>query len=273
MSAMDHAAAHERIEDLVLEPTRLAALPESVEPADIALRDHLAGCTACRTDLEGWQQLQRSLSAALPASAEAATIAVDPIDLPPSLRATVAGTARASDVASTAASMVSPGRPRLLVAWLGAAAAMVALVAAGLFAFDQVNHRVDAESDARALASALAAVDRVLAAPEHRVAQLRDSAGLASGSISWSGSDLVVLTTALAEPPADRQYLCWLMEPEGGAVIGRMYFAGRTAYWIGSLDEWATFRIGPDTRFLVTLQERTAEDIVGQVVLSADLGG
>ena len=32
-----------------------------------------------------------------------------------------------------------------------------------------------------------------------------------------------------------------------------MDFAGQTAYWVASVDEWATWEIGPTTRFVVTL--------------------
>ena len=273
MSAMDHAAAHERIEDLILEPTRLGSLAESSDPADVALREHLAGCPVCRADLAGLERLQHRLAAALPGSAEAATSAVEPIELPPSLRAAVLTAAREADRSPAPTSIVRARRPRrVLAGWLGLAAAIALVVGAGVLTFDQVNQRWAAEAEARALASTLAAVDRVLGAPEHWVVALQDPAGVASGSISWSSNDLVVLTTALAPPPADQEYQCWLQEPDSGAVIGKMYFAGRTAYWVGSLDEWATFRIGPDTRFVVTLSPIGDHRKPGPEVLSANLG-
>jgi hypothetical protein len=82
-----------------------------------------------------------------------------------------------------------------------------------------------------------------------------------------------VLTTALEIPPAGRRYACWLLEGDSGAsMIGTMYFAGRTAYWVGSLDEWASFRIGPNTRFAVTLPEPGTTRFSGPIYLSADLG-
>ena len=37
-------------------------------------------------------------------------------------------------------------------------------------------------------------------------------------------------------------------------MVGQMQFAGGTAYWVGSLDEWATWEIGPETQFVVTLE-------------------
>jgi anti-sigma factor RsiW len=273
MSAMDHAAAHERIEDLVLEPTRLAALAESSDPSDAALREHLAGCSVCRADLAGWQRVQHRLAAALPGSVDAARAAVEPIELPPSLRAAVITAARETERSPAPTSIVRAQRPRrAILGWLGLAAAFVVVAAAGLFTFNQVSQRSAAEAEAKDLTSALGAVDRVLAAPVHWVVQLRDPAGVASGSVSWSSNDLVVLTTALQPAPAGQQYTCWLREPGSGAVIGKMYFAGRTAYWIGSLDEWATFRIGPETRFVVTISPIDGGRPSDPEVLSANLG-
>src|SRR5262249_48241047 len=92
MNPMDHAAAHDRIEDLLLEPARLADLSTSPDPADVGLREHIAGCPACRADLESWRDLQQSIADALPTGASpsgeaAARASVLPVEPPPSLRA------------------------------------------------------------------------------------------------------------------------------------------------------------------------------------------
>ncbi len=275
MSTMDHGAAHERIEDLVLEPVRLAALAASTDPADVALREHISSCPTCRADLAGWERLQHRLSVSLPGTVEAARAVVEPVELPPSLRAAVITAARDADRAPAPTSIVearSRRARRPALAWLGVAAAVVVLAGGGLLAVNQVAQLSAAQAEARALSATIAALDRVLTAADHRVVPLLNPSGVASGSISWSSQDLVVLTTALEPPPADQEYLCWLREPDSGAVIGKMYFTGRTAYWIGSLDEWATFRIGPDTRFSVALSPIDRTRPSGPEVLSADLG-
>jgi hypothetical protein len=277
MSTMDHAAAHERIEDLLLEPARLAALEGSQDARDVALREHVAGCATCRGDLEAWAQLQHRLAVALPGSVEDARAAVEPIEVPPSLRAGVIAAVREADRSSAPTSMVraaSPSRRRHAVArWLPIAAAFIVLVGAVTITVDQVGQRAAADAQATALSNAIAAVNRVLVAPEHWVVGLKDPAGAPGGSISWSSQDLVVLTTALEPPAAGQHYACWLLEGDSNAsMIGMMYFAGRTAYWVGSLDEWATFRIGPATRFAVTLPQPGASGFSGPIYLSADLG-
>jgi hypothetical protein len=272
MTHMDHPAAHDRIEDLLLEPTRLAGLDTSTAPEDVALRDHVAGCAACRADLESWRSIQQSVSEAMPASEAAARTAVQPIELAPSLRAATIDAIRRTQPRSVV-TVLRPVRERpRLVAWLSLAASIVVLAGAGLVTVDQVNQRAAAQADAGALTSALTAVNRVLAAPDHRAVALKTSAGAAAGSISWSSHDLVVLTTALTPPASGQLYRCWLEDGGNSVPIGWMDFAGPTAYWIGSLDEWATFQIGPSTKFVVTLEPAGSTTRTGADVLSADLG-
>lgn len=273
MTFMDHAAAHERIEDLLLEPARLGALAASTDQSDVALRHHVAGCATCRADLESWQELQHRLAVALPGSAEAAAAAVEPIEVPPSLRAGVISAVRDADRAPAPTSIVRVGRPRRAVAgWLAIAASIVVLAGSVGITIDQIGQRATAEAQAAGLSNAIAAVDRVLIAPEHWIVGLKDSTGAAGGSISWSSQDLVVLTTALEPPPDGQRYACWLVDDSSAAKIGTMYFAGRTAYWVGSLDEWATFKIRPNTRFVVTLPQPGDTRLSGPIYLSADLG-
>ena len=279
MSAMDHAAAHERIEDLVLEPARLAALRDSDAPEDVALREHLDGCPTCRADLETWARLQAALGDALPGNAAAASSAVEPVELPASLRARVIAAVRSAEAPIAPVAMADPRRrsrwwaqPRLV--GVGMAAALVVLaVGAGLLV-DQSGKLATAQSEAQGLAEAMAAVDRVLIEPQHRVVALSTPAGTSAGSISWTRHDLVVLTTALAAPKPGEVYRCWLNNDGEGWAVGRMDFASGTAYWVGTLDEWASFEIGPTTMFRVSLEPPGADPKTrsGPVVLEAALG-
>jgi hypothetical protein len=284
MTAMDHGAAHERIEDLLLDPKGLAALEASSAEDDVALREHLAGCPTCRADLETWARIHSALADALPGTAAAATVAVEPVEPPPSLRARVLSAVRAE--APTQAASLAPipmagarrrrwawsGQPR--PAWIGLAAALVVLgVGAGLLV-DQAARLATARDDTQSLAQAMAAVDRVLAEPQHRVAALTTQAGAAGGTVSWTRHDLVVLTTALPDPKPGEVYRCWLSNDGQGWAIGKMDFAASTAYWVGSLDGWASFEIGPTTLFRVSLEPPGADpkSRSGPIVLEAALG-
>ena len=281
MTAMDHGSAHERIEDLLLEPARLAALESSPARDDIALREHLAGCPACRADLESWAGLQAAVADALQSSPADANAAVQPLEPPPSLRTRVLTAMRSAsaDAALAPVPMASEGRrwaafraPR--TAWLGLAAALVLIVVGAGVLVDQAVRLTDVQGEARGLAGAMAAVDRVLSEPQHRVVALTTPAGAAGGSISWTRHDLVVLSTALTEPRAGEIYRCWLSNDGQGWAIGKMYFAGSTAFWVGSVDEWASFEIGPTTMFRVSLEPPGANPTTrsGPIVLEAALG-
>ena len=271
---MDHAAAHERIEDLLLEPSRLAVLETSTVPDDVALRDHLAGCATCAADLESWRRLQLAVDGALPTgmSSEAMAAAVEPIEVPPSLLAAVLGSVAGAprERIPAARSERSPRRSRL-GPLIGFAASIALLAGAGVITVDQANQRAAAEASARELAVALAAVDRMLGT-DHKIVQLRDTAGRAAGTISWSRHDWVVLTDALPAPPSGSTYRCWLVE--GGSqsmAVGQMEFSGGMAYWATSVDRWQTWEINQNTEFIVTLESGAPSAPSGTIVLSARL--
>lgn len=282
---MDHAAAHERIEDLLLEPMRLAGLDRSTNREDVALREHLATCPGCRADLESWRRLGRAIEQALPPDIATATEAVEPIDAPPSLRARVIGAVHdaAQEGAAQDGGIGAPvsldarragstqRRTQRLAPWLGLAASLIVIIGASWITLDQANLRARADSEAMALSSVVAAVDRVLAT-DHKIVELRQTDGVSAGSISWSRHDWVVLTTALAEPASEQRYKCWLEEADRSVMVGQMQFAGNTAYWVGSLDELATWDIGPETQFVVTLEAADAQVRAGTPILVSDLG-
>jgi hypothetical protein len=285
MTAMDHGSAHERIEDLVLEPARLAGLDASNDPADLALREHLAGCPACRADLDGWARLQAAVSDALPAQAAEAAAAVEPMELPPSLRTRVIAAVRPVEAPMAPVSPVSPvsrmdaaatGLAAMLAlprrAWLATAlVAVVMLVGAGVI-IDQAAQISTEQAHAESLGEAVAAVDRVLAEPRHRVVALTTPDGAAAGSISWSRHDWVVLTSALSEPRADQRYKCWLENGSRSVPVGVMEFADGTAYWVATVDDWKTWEIEPTTQFVVSLEPADAQARTGGIVLAAQLG-
>ena len=284
MTAMDHGAAHERIEELLLDPKRLAALEGSSSADDVALREHLAGCPACRADLETWARIHSTLADALPGNVAEATAAVEPLEPPPSLRARVLSAVRAEAPTQSASLAPIPmgevrtrrwalsGGPR--TGWIGLAAALVVLVVGAGLLVDQASRLATARDETQSLAGAMAAVDRVLAEPQHRVAVLKTRDGAEAGTVSWTRHDLVVLTTVLPAPKPGEVYRCWLNNDGQGWAIGKMDFAANTAYWVGSLDEWASFEIGPATLFRVSLEAPGADPKTrsGPIVLEAALG-
>ena len=266
---MDHAAAHERIEDLLLEPARLAALEASTAPggrrAARAPR-RLPGlprgprrlAAVCR-----WPSRTRcrAIAGARPRRRLSSRWSCRPRSVPASWPR---GRRRSRGERPPCADRDAPVAARSPRRRLGAVGrpggvAHRARRRRRSSRVDQVGQRAAAEAEARSPREALAAVDRVLAT-DHKVVELRTSAGgRAAGSISWSRHDWVVLTER-ARPsrrPTTR-YLCWL-ETDGRSVpSGTWSSRAATAYWVASLDEWQTWEIGPTTRFVVSLEAGSA---------------
>jgi hypothetical protein len=279
---MDHAEAHERIADLALEPSDLEAMLASEAPDDRALAEHVAGCATCRGELEAWQGVHRTLAGALHNVEPGARLDVEPIEPDDELRARILGLARPAlggperqpqrQPEGLARMSVAISRARNWSPFLGLAAALVVAIA-GTFLLagpgQSLLHTVD---EARALSGVVASVNRILAEPDHEVAILKTTSGQTGGSVAWSSRDLVVLTAALSSPGQGQTYRCWLVKPDGETLIGKMDFAGTTAYWVGSLDDWASISLDPGAHFIVSLEPTDGPSTrTGSIVLEAEL--
>ncbi|MES2211058.1 MAG: anti-sigma factor [Chloroflexota bacterium] len=130
------------------------------------------------------------------------------------------------------------GGPRRRLLPLVAVLGIVAIT--GGLVINQSTRLDEARRETAALEAVAATVDRVLQDPDHRVVDLRAADGTPAGSISWSSRDFVVLTGALPPPPAGSIYACWIERDGVRSPVGQMWFAGGTAFWTGSLQDWAT---------------------------------
>jgi Anti-sigma-K factor rskA len=277
MSTMDHAEAHERIADLALEPSRLAELKASVSVQDRALREHIADCPRCQAQVADWQLLQSTVATVLRGTSRDTAEAIVP---PPALRRRVLAAAHAEPrepaVARTEIG-VARSRLRRSGAIMLALAAALAIVAAGLGVWvvnDQSRINAAAD-DQRALAGLAAAMNQVMTAPDSHMVSLKTADGAVGGSIAWSRHDLVVTASNLSAPAAGQIYRCWLVYEGKQSPIGEMRFAGKTAFWIGWTQDWASVDLEPDAQFLVTLEANQSPGSApsGPVLLQATLGG
>jgi hypothetical protein len=150
-------------------------------------------------------------------------------------------------------------------------AVLAVVVAAGGLLLNQSRQLDRATADAAALAAVTATLDRVILDPDHRAIELRAADGSAGGSVVWSSHDLVVLTTALSAPSDDVVYRCWIERDGRRSPIGRMFFAGGTGYWTGSLDAWATTSLSAGSTFGISL-EPVSGSRNSPAVLEAQLG-
>lgn len=284
-----------------------AASPEAGQQPEDPLTAHLRACAPCRRDLAAWLQTHRAVVDALGAAGDEIRLAelIDeaPIVAPESLRAAVqriplgnatsepvrvgepAGEPAGELVAQLVGQVAGEPAPASLgrrpngrlgglsggrLAQLVAVLATVVLVS-GLLV-DRVVTIDHARTQTAELEAMTATLDRVIRDPAHRVVDLRGADGAAGGSVSWTSRDLVVLTTALAEPPGALTYRCWIEAGGRRSPIGVMFFVGGTGYWTGSADAWAATSFGYGATFGISL-EPAAGGTGGAAVLSADLGG
>jgi len=273
---MDHAEAHERIADLALEPSALEAMLAAGSPEDRALAEHIAGCETCKAEFDAWQAVHRTMAEALHTERPGARVDVDPILPHDSLRASILAAARAERIARPLVPAdISPVAIASARSWsplLGLAAALVVAVAGTFLLAGPGASLLRTVDEARALSGVVASVNRILAEPKHEVAVLKTTSGQAGGSVAWASQDLVVLTSALTSPGPGQTYRCWLASGGTETAIGRMDFAGTTAYWVGSLDDWASISLDPGTRFIVSLEPTDGSATrSGAIVLEADL--
>jgi hypothetical protein len=268
---MDHRDALDLIADLALEPARLAGLSTDQAPEAARLREHLAACDACSAELATWELLadavrdglaDRRLEREAPEAAPAAAREPSPIVRERTLEAVSAvATGRSPNPAG------SPGRrPFARVGWLVAAAAVVIAVASSALAVRQSDELDGLRSQVSGLRDVAGAVDRILANPGHAVATLRSADGTAAGTIAWSSTEIVVVTTGLVPPPADEHYRCWVENAGQRTPIGRMQFAGATGYWAGELGSYGAI-VTADSRFGVSVEPPPGNEGGGTVLL------
>jgi len=164
------------------------------------------------------------------------------------------------------------GTTRLAARLLPLVAVLAVVLASGGLLANQSRQLDRARADAVALGAVTSTLDRVLVDPAHRAVTLTTADGSAGGSLIWSSHDIVILTTALAEPPAETVYRCWIERDGKRSPVGRMFFADGTGYWTGSLDAWATTSFTAGSTFGISL-EPAAGSSGSPAVLRAALGG
>lgn len=292
MTALGHADAHERLADLALEP---GALDRLGPPATDPLSAHVATCSACGSEVRAWRQTHAGLEAARGSGVDRIDLGDlatdDPIAVPAELRDAVLGAVHdlpGADGRQTPAlrdtdelpplaleprrrpgfARRRPGYARRLLPLV--AALGILAVGAGLL-MDQALRLDRAQQQTAGLEALAVTVDRVLRDPEHRVVDLRGADGTVSGSLSWSRRDIAVLTMALEPPPPDKVYRCWIERDGVRSPVGQMWFSGGTAYWNGSLDEWARTSFEAGGTFGISL-EPVSGPAGNPAILAADLG-
>lgn len=273
---MDHEDVLEQLELAAVEPTGLDRLMAGDTPMAAAVVGHLAGCDTCAEEL-------RRLSRAAPLLRD--FIRTTP---PADLRARtleyvrVHGRERgaADDFTEPASDTTRPVamptvRPSRAARALRGAVAAAAAIAIAVGAFGVIATRSDLDQQARAVAALEAMNQATLEitadADGRRVELAATGASGTSGTLLFSPSTtkLVVVAKELEAPPADKEYRCW-MEVEGRREdVGRMFFAGDLAFWVG---ETPAVSDAPDgTAFGVSLTDVASPTLDANPVILGEL--
>jgi Anti-sigma-K factor rskA, C-terminal len=260
---MEHQEVRELLEDAAIEPGGLERLMAGDTPNAAIVAGHLAGCRECTEEME---RLRRTVGMIRPA-----VRAVPPPELRQRTLDYVAalGRPRGPAVAAAGAGAVPAPQPAIaalparrrpaIASWaLGgaiAAALAVAIFGGGVL----VGGNNAANSGAQAAeVEALGDVARqtmlVDGQPDARRVALASADGSSTtGSLLFSPSskELVVVADQLVPPPAGKEYRCWVIVNGERKPIGKMFFGGDLAYWVGPVE--AVAALPANSQFGVSL--------------------
>jgi len=274
MGEMDHQEVRDLLADAAIEPGGLDRLMAGDTPTAALVAGHLAGCPDCADELE---RLRRSVGiirpmvrAVPPPELRERTLAyIAAVGRPrgPSAAGTEPATSEEPPaIPSTGRTIRAPRMPMLagLAAAILIAVAGTALVVNGNR--DSLSSRQAAEIEA--LGDVALGTIQLDAQPDVQHVQLASTTGgSTTGTLVYSPSSnkLVVVAEKLAPAPAGHEYRCWVEVGGQRASIGKMFFGGDLAYWVGSLPQIAG--LGPSARFGVSLVDLAATDKPGEPVL------
>jgi hypothetical protein len=288
---MDHDDTREQLELAAVEPGGLDRLIAGDTASAQAVAAHLAGCPACAAELARLGRASTIIGAAIRE--------LPPADLRERTLASVRTLGRARGVstaegvavlepaamrpaanppASTASSPSAAGawsRRAPALGWIGAIAAAVILSVAttSILVGGRVDRQLADQSDTiHTLQEVTTATLRVTGEPDARHVALAGTGNPEStGTLVYSPvtSELVVVATGLTPPPAGQEYRCWVERDGQRQKVGRMFFSGELAYWIGPVP--ALSGVSSDARFGVSLVDASGPSLAAPPVLGGGL--
>lgn len=257
---MDHETVLEALEIAAAEPGGLDRLMAGDTQTAMAVAGHLAGCADCTLELDRWRHVQADVAQVVgdtpaPELRDRTLAYIRQYGVPrgpgavpvPAAAAAASGEATAVAASLPADATLPPptdlaaarDRRRSVLVWVGAVAAAVVLsvVATTFLVGSRVDDRLAAQDQAiEDLAAVTTATLHVTAEPDvERVALAGTSGTPTTGTLIYSPSttELVVVASGLTQPPAGQEYHCWVLVDGQRQSIGKMFFGGGLAYWVG----------------------------------------
>jgi hypothetical protein len=271
---MDHDEVRDLLADAAIEPGGLERLMAGDTPTAAIVAGHLAGCPECADELE---RLRRSVGVIRPV-----VRAVPPPELRERTLAYVAALGRPRGPAIATADgpaaplpseVTPPARRRLsrrLPVLAGLAAALIVGATGTVLLLNanrdaQLSHQA---AEIEALGDVARWTIRVDGQPDVRRVQLASAnGGPTTGTLVFSPSttELVVVAEQLTPAPAGQEYRCWVEVNGQRASVGKMFFGGDLAYWVGDVPRVGGLPAG--ARFGVSLVDLAPGAQLGQPVL------
>jgi len=280
---MDHSEARELLELAAVEPEGFDRLAAGDTPEASALAGHLAGCPECSAELERLRRasavIRDAVRTTAPPELRERTLsfvaAVGRDRSPAALAAAAATAAPAAPVGAAAGGALVPapaGGPIDLDAararrgggigrlglWAASIAAgiVIAVVATQMLVVGPQNQQIAEQGrEVASLAKAAAWSLAIQGQPDGERVALASTAGNddVGGTLVYSPGTqrLVVLAQGLEQPPPGMEYRCWMETGGARTPIGKMFFAGDVAYWVGEVPDLAG--LGGDASFGVSL--------------------
>jgi anti-sigma factor RsiW len=284
---MDHDEAREQLELATVEPGGIDRLIAGDTATSQAVAAHLAGCPDCTDELARLERASRVIGAAVRE--------LPPIDLRERTLASVRALGRDRGVAvAEGVAVAGPGAlalpvpaspaPGQLRPWSGrtaaigwiaaiAAAVILSVASTSILVGGRVDQQLADQTDTiHTLQEVTTATLRVTGEPDAKhVALTGTSNPDLTGSLVYSpsSSELVVVATGLAQPPSGQEYRCWVERGGQRQRVGRMFFSGDLAYWIGPVP--AVSGMSSDARFGVSLVDASGASIDAPPVLGGGL--
>jgi hypothetical protein len=273
---MDHDEVLEQLELAAVEPDGLARLVAGDTGIAAAVAGHLAGCDSCAGEFQRLGRaaplLREVVRTTPPSDLRERTLAYVREHGEP--RGVAASAAAAAAAPAATVADAAPRRRVNLLPWVASLAAAVALVLAttSFLAYHQQSQRLaDQEHAIADLVAVTSATLEIGAQPDVERVSLTAAGSDTSGSLLFSpaSTKLVVVATGLQRPPAGQEYRCWVDRAGTRENVGRMFFAGDLAYWVGKVP--AISDVAPGTTFGVSLADLQGTLVDGPPVIAGEL--
>lgn len=276
---MDHDEVLEQLELAAVEPDGLARLVAGDTAIAAAVAGHLAGCDSCASEFQRLGRaaplLREVVRTTPPSDLRERTLAyVREHGVPRGAEASSAPAPATAALPPAAATNAAPRRQANLLPWVATLAAAIALALAttSFLAYQQASERLaDQEHAIGDLVAVTSATLEISAQPDVERVSLTAAGTDTSGSLVFSpaSTKLVVVATGLQRPPAGQEYRCWVDRAGTRENVGRMFFAGDLAYWVGKVP--AISDVAPGTTFGVSLADLQGTLVDGPPVIAGEL--